>query len=89
LWAQEQDFATARQHLTAGEELLRKVNDPLSLANLLCSRGQVELLAENPTAAAASFTEAESIAAELNLLPASALAQSIAALRAALASTGH
>jgi len=56
----------------------------LELGTLLCNKGHVELLANNPTAAAVALTEAESIAVELNVLPASELAREISSLRTAL-----
>jgi predicted ATPase/class 3 adenylate cyclase/uncharacterized protein HemY len=83
------NFGEARERLDAGEALLRAVSDRVSLGLLLCSRGEVEHLADAPEAAEAALAAAEEIAAEVSAAPDSELSLALARLRHLLESSRH
>jgi len=71
--------------LTEAEAILRELDDRPLLAELLCTRGLVELARADRLAARAALAEAEQIAAAMNTGVASALGRRIERLRQALA----
>ena len=84
LHAQQGRMEEARAALSAGEALLRAVDDRFDLGKLLCQRGECERLAGDLPAARAHLAEAESIARELAAGPDSEIGREIATLRADL-----
>ena len=77
--------AEAAARLTGAEATLRELDDRPLLADLLCTRGGVELARADRAAARAALAEAEQIAAAMNAGVGSALGRRIERLRQALA----
>jgi predicted ATPase/class 3 adenylate cyclase/Tfp pilus assembly protein PilF len=71
--------------LEAGERLLRKVDDPLSVAKLLCVRGRAVLAHGDASVASDLLAQAQASSDRLGAGPASELGRLIAGLREALA----
>lgn len=71
--------------LRTGERLLRAIDDPLSLAKLLCARGRAALAFDDEVTARATLAEAVSLAERLGAEAGSDLGRQIDALRGRLA----
>ena len=80
--------ALTEEHIAEGEPLLRREHEPLERVVFLCERGHVEILAEDPGAAALSLSEAESIVQGATVVPGGYHARRIEALRAAVLADG-
>ena len=65
-----------------GEALLRAIDNPFELANLLCIVVRAELAGADPAAARAASTEAEAIVRQIGATPGSGLMRGIALVRA-------
>lgn len=74
----------ARVALNEGEVLLREINAPFWLADLLCTRCDLELLSGDRELAIAAIEEAEALAARVGAGPDSELGMAVAQHRARL-----
>ncbi len=81
----EDRYAEAAELLAEAERLLREIDDRPLLADLLCTRGLVDLKLGDRAAAQAALSEARQVAADMHIGEASTLSRAIARLRAALA----
>ncbi len=81
---QQRRVEEARQALRQGEALLRAIDNPFELANLLCIVVRAELAGADPAAARAAMAEAEAIARQIGATPGSGLMRGIALVRALL-----
>ena len=79
---QQQRAEEARHALRQGEALLRAIDNPFELANLLCIVVRAELAGADPAAARAASTEAEAIVRQIGATPVSGLMRGIALVRA-------
>ena len=76
-------FQAALEPIEKGEHLLRQIDDPLSLAIVLCARGRALASLGDAGAARAVLAEAEAIATRLGATPGSALQRKVDRLREA------
>lgn len=84
LQAKQGQIVEALDTLRKGELVLRAAVDRRRLAELLCVRGQVEVLAGKRDCACAALGEAESIAAAIGSVADTSIGRGIMALRGAL-----
>jgi hypothetical protein len=82
----EARLADSAALLAEAEAKLRELDDQPLLAELLCTRGEVDLRRGDRAAAEAALSESERIAAEMHSGEASTLSRAMERLRAALKS---
>jgi predicted ATPase/Tfp pilus assembly protein PilF len=75
--------------LSEAETTLRDIDDPPLLADLLCTRGLVDLARGDPAAARSALAEAQRIAGEMHVGPASSLGRAVERLHAAMEGAAH
>ena len=78
--ARMNSFDLAREHLAAGEALLREAADGLSLGLLLCCRAEADCLQGRSATAASAYAEARDFASAAQAGPSSEIGQALARL---------